>query len=77
MSTNPTNTNGLAAPRPSNASRGTTAPSVMTLNGHLPSVGDAPTKEQYERGIQVIDDEKEFKCVNPARQRVQLVNTKQ
>jgi hypothetical protein len=30
------------------------------MNGHMAGV-DAPTKEQYEHGIQVIDDEKEFK----------------
>lgn len=33
----------------------------MTMNGHFANVGDAPTKEQYEHGIQVIDEEKEFK----------------
>jgi len=33
----------------------------MTMNGHFASVGDAPTEEQYELGIQVIDEEKEFK----------------
>lgn len=33
----------------------------MTMNGHFAGVGDAPTKEQYEHGIQVIDEEKEFK----------------
>ncbi|TAQ91470.1 hypothetical protein B7494_g161 [Chlorociboria aeruginascens] len=53
-----TNANGHDR-RPSVASR-FTAPSVMTMNGHFASVGDAPTKEQYERGIQVIDEEKEF-----------------
>lgn len=47
--------------RPSAASRFPTAPSVMTMNGHFAGVGDAPTKEQYEHGIQVIDEEKEFK----------------
>jgi len=47
--------------RPSAAARFPTAPSVMTMNGHFASVGDAPTKEQYEHGIQVIDEEKQFK----------------
>jgi hypothetical protein len=47
--------------RPSAASRFPTAPSIMTMNGHFAGVGDAPTKEQYEHGIQVIDEEKEFK----------------
>ncbi|KAK0122266.1 Dynamin-like GTPase that mediates homotypic ER fusion [Cadophora gregata] len=46
--------------RPSAAARFPTAPSVMTMNGHFAGVGDAPTKEQYEHGIQVIDEEKEF-----------------
>ncbi len=53
--------NGHDARRPSAASRFPTAPSVMTMNGHFAAVGDAPTKEQYEHGIQVIDEEKEFK----------------
>jgi hypothetical protein len=44
-------TNGHEARRPSAASRYPTAPGV----------GDAPTKEQYEHGIQVIDEEKVFK----------------
>ncbi|KAK6596908.1 protein SEY1 (root hair defective 3 GTP-binding protein) [Botrytis cinerea] len=46
--------------RPSAVARFPTAPSVMTMNGNFASVGDAPTKEQYERGIQVIDEQKEF-----------------
>ncbi|CAD6451757.1 b58e7377-7261-499a-a9c5-c074dc576076 [Sclerotinia trifoliorum] len=46
--------------RPSPAARFPTAPSVMTMNGNFASVGDAPTKEQYEHGIQVIDEQKEF-----------------
>ncbi|KAG9238287.1 RHD3/Sey1 [Amylocarpus encephaloides] len=45
--------------RPSATSR-YTAPSVMSMNGHFASVGNAPTKEQYEHGIQVIDEEKLF-----------------
>ncbi|EKD17501.1 uncharacterized protein L3040_006616 [Drepanopeziza brunnea f. sp. 'multigermtubi'] len=53
-------TNGHGASRPSAASRFPTAPSIMTMNGHFAGVGDAPTKEQYEQGIQVIDGEKEF-----------------
>jgi protein SEY1 len=32
------------------------------MNGHFASVGgDATTEEHYEHGIQVIDEEKEFK----------------
>ncbi len=42
--------------------RHTTAPSVSTVNGHFASAsGPAPTKEEYARGIQVIDEEKHFK----------------
>jgi hypothetical protein len=66
MSSNTTNGHG-AARRPSTASRFPTAPSVMTMNGHFANVGDAPTKEQYEHGIQVIDEDKEFKCVKSAK----------
>ncbi|MCJ1410442.1 Dynamin-like GTPase that mediates homotypic ER fusion [Ptychographa xylographoides] len=32
----------------------------MTVNGHLASVGETPTKEQYERGIQIINEDQEF-----------------
>ncbi|KAK5635245.1 hypothetical protein RRF57_010957 [Xylaria bambusicola] len=32
------------------------------MNGHFAAVGDAPTKAQYEHGVQVIDEDKEFKC---------------
>ena len=39
-----------------------TSPSVMSVNGHFaPVSGDAPTAEQYERGIQVVDEAQEFK----------------
>ncbi|KAI5864279.1 root hair defective 3 GTP-binding protein [Durotheca rogersii] len=30
------------------------------MNGHFSSVGDAPTTAQYEHGIQVIDEDKQF-----------------
>lgn len=58
--TTTTTTNGSSR-RPSAASRFPTAPAVVTMNGHFASVGEAPSKEQYEHGIQVIDEEKEFK----------------
>jgi hypothetical protein len=33
------------------------------MNGHFASVGgDAQTEDHYEHGIQVIDEDKEFKC---------------
>ncbi|KAI9790118.1 MAG: Dynamin-like GTPase that mediates homotypic ER fusion [Piccolia ochrophora] len=47
--------------RPGGSIRHPTAPTVMTVNGHFASVtGDAPTKEQYKHGIQVVDEDKEF-----------------
>ncbi len=49
--------------RPAPSARHPTAPSVMTVNGHFASVGESPSKEQYEHGIQVIDEDKEFKWV--------------
>ncbi|RDW88185.1 putative protein sey1 [Coleophoma cylindrospora] len=58
-----TNGNGSSvhsSRRPSAASRFPTAPSVMTMNGHFAAVGEKPTIEQYEHGIQVIDEDKEF-----------------
>ena len=33
------------------------------MNGHFASAGDEPTKETYEHGVQVIDEDKEFKSV--------------
>ncbi|KAI0455984.1 RHD3/Sey1 [Xylaria acuta] len=30
------------------------------MNGHFAAVGDAPTKAQYEHGVQVVDEDKEF-----------------
>ena len=48
--------------RPSSKTRHPTAPSVMTVtNGHFATVGEKSTKEQYEHGIQVINDVQEFK----------------
>ncbi|KAM0801077.1 protein sey1 [Usnea florida] len=54
----------LSSPRrPSSNTRHPTAPSVMSVNGHFANVGEKPTKEQYEHGIQVINEHQEF---NPA-----------
>lgn len=33
------------------------------MNGHFAAVGNGPTAEQYEHGIQVIDGDKAFKFV--------------
>jgi len=31
------------------------------MNGHLASVGDEPDATKFEHGIQVIDEDKQFK----------------
>ncbi|KAI9791887.1 MAG: Dynamin-like GTPase that mediates homotypic ER fusion [Candelina submexicana] len=52
--------------RPSPSARHPTAPSVMTVNGHFASIGESPSKDQYEHGIQVVDEDKEFNPKLPA-----------
>ncbi len=47
--------------RPTSKTRHPTAPSVMTVNGHFANVGEKPTKEHFEHGIQVINEVQEFK----------------
>ena len=47
--------------RPSANNRHPTAPSVMLVNGHSAGGGEPTTKEQYDHGIQVVDENKEFK----------------
>lgn len=32
------------------------------MNGHFASVGADPSVQDFEHGVQVIDDQKEFKC---------------
>lgn len=51
--------------RPSTNPRHPTAPSIMTVNGHFANVGEKPTKEQYEHGIQVINEDQEFNPTLP------------
>jgi len=48
--------------RPSNVKH-PSAPSLM-MNSHFASVGENASKEDYEHGIQVIDEAKVFKCVS-------------
>lgn len=60
-------TDHTSSARPQVTNRQATAPSVMTVNGHFANVGDAPTMEKYERGIQVIDEDQAFKLVAPLR----------
>jgi len=31
------------------------------MNGHFASVGEAASREQYDHGVQVIDENKDFK----------------
>jgi hypothetical protein len=50
--------NGTA--RPSNVKH-PSAPVIM--NSHFASVGDNALPESYDHGIQVIDEDKTFKCV--------------
>lgn len=38
-------------------------PSAMDTNGHFAAVGSANDKAAYEHGVQVIDENKEFKYV--------------
>lgn len=33
------------------------------MNGHFSAVGEAPGAGSYEHGVQVIDEDKEFKYV--------------
>lgn len=49
--------------RPSNVNRAMTAPpESMAVNGHFASVGKNGTAD-FEHGVQVVDEDKEFKCV--------------
>lgn len=36
------------------------------MNGNFAGVGDAPTAEHYEHGVQVVDEEKQYKSVESA-----------
>jgi hypothetical protein len=51
--------------RPGNV-RHPTAPGSM-MNAHFANVGEDAGKEAYEHGVQVIDEDKVFKCVLPQR----------
>jgi hypothetical protein len=50
--------------RPSGLGRNPTAPPVMA-NGHFATVGDNGDSASYEHGVQVIDENKEFKYGSP------------
>ncbi len=40
------------------------------MNGHFSAVGDKPDDSKYEHGVQVIDEDKEFKYVPSVLQHV-------
>jgi hypothetical protein len=46
--------------RPAAVNRSLTAPDKMAVNGHFASVGQNGTAN-FEHGVQVIDEEKDFK----------------
>ncbi|QIX01798.1 hypothetical protein AMS68_007315 [Peltaster fructicola] len=46
--------------RPGASLRHPTAPTILTMNGHFGAVGDNPTKESFQNGVQVIDEDKTF-----------------
>jgi hypothetical protein len=48
--------------RPQASSRAFSAPGTMEVNGHFSTVGDK--NEDFEHGIQVVDEDKEFKYVS-------------
>ena len=58
--------------RPSQTARHPTAPAIMAVNGHFAGMNGDATKEQYEHGIQVINEDQEFKYVLPAQTRTTL-----
>ena len=49
--------------RPSAVNRALTAPDKMSVNGHFASAGQNG-QANFENGVQVIDEEKEFKYVS-------------
>ena len=51
-----------AKPRPGGIGRALTAPEKMAVNGHFASAGQ-DGQGNFEHGIQVIDEDKEFKFV--------------
>ena len=68
MATSPSSANGTLSPtsnssreRPNNANRSLTAPDRMAMNGHFAGVGQNGKSDNFEHGIQVIDEDKEFK----------------
>ena len=61
--------------RPLQNLRHPTAPSVMTVNGHFANIGGKPSKEQYEHGIQIINEDQDFKYEAPRSSNRELTNS--
>lgn len=62
LSPSSSHSSALSPGRPAAANRSLTAPDKMEVNGHFASVGQNG-KADFEHGIQVIDEDKEFKYV--------------
>lgn len=60
------------AERPSGLARNPTAPPAMG-NGHFATIGDHADQTAYEHGVQVIDENKEFKYGSLPRQLLLLM----
>ncbi|RMY42063.1 hypothetical protein D0865_12125 [Hortaea werneckii] len=65
-------TNG-GSHRPSTTIRSPTAPSVLTMNGHLAGSGKDLKPEDFEHGVQIIDQDKQFNQNLPAYLQVEGV----
>ncbi|TKA24012.1 Protein SEY1 [Salinomyces thailandicus] len=63
MATPQTNGDGR---RPTTNTRHPTAPSVLTMNGHLAGSGKNLSAEDFEHGVQIIDQDKHFNENLPA-----------
>ena len=50
--------------RRQSVSRHQTAPSMISVNGHLPFVDEKPA-QKYGKGIQIIDEDQVFKYSEP------------
>lgn len=48
---------GLVKPTISNLA----FPTIAAMNGHLAGVGEQPTPAHFEHGVQVVDEDKQFK----------------
>ena len=65
-------TNGDAV-RPDTNRRQATAPTVMTMNGHFAGAGEEVTPENFEHGVQIIDEDKNFNSNLPQYLRLENI----